>query len=181
MFQQRSQLGEGTDVGLLLGGPPFPEEPSPLRSIILAGLVAPAWDPLQKGPGRRGDAGGARVTYPEGPQRVVGRVGLLPAAPVHQALKLDQEELLGPGEATGGQSLRGWTRGSRQGPGRGRDWTQGSRQGPGRGRGWTREAGRDLAGAGGSLQAVSSEPQGGLGTEHLGLNPLRHGLILVPG
>ena len=167
MFQQRSQLGEGTDVGLLLGGPPFPEEPSPLRSIILAGLVAPAWDPLQKGPGRRGDAGGARVTYPEGPQRVVGRVGLLPAAPVHQALKLDQEELLGPGEATGGQSLRGWTRGSRQGPGRGR--------------GWTREAGTDLAGAGGSLQAVSSEPQGGLGTEHLGLNPLRHGLILVPG
>ena len=125
-FQQRLRLGEGTDVGLLLGGAPFPEEPGPLWSIIPARLVAPAWDPLQKGPGRQGDAGRAQVTYPEGPQCVVGRVGLLPAAPVHQALQLDQEELLGPGEVRGGQSLSGWTRGSQWGPGQGRGLSAGS-------------------------------------------------------
>ena len=68
---------------------------------------------------------GHGVTYPEGSQRVVGRVGLLPAAPMHQALQLDQEELLGPGEARGGQSLRGWARGSRRGPGRGRGLSAG--------------------------------------------------------
>ena len=65
------------------------------------------------------------MTYPEGPQRVVGRVGLLPAAPVHQALQLDQEELLGPGEAKGGRSLRGWTRGSRREPSWGRGLSAG--------------------------------------------------------
>lgn len=112
--------------GSFWGGAPFPEEPGPLWSIIPARLVASAWDPFQKGPGRRGDAGRAQVTYPEGPQCVVGRVGLLPAAPVHQALQLDQEELLGPGEVRGGQSLRGWTRGSQWGPGQGRGLSAGS-------------------------------------------------------
>ena len=68
---------------------------------------------------------GRGVTYPEGSQRVVGCVGLLPAAPVHQALQLDQEELLGSGEVRGGQSLRGWARGSQRGPGWGRGLSAG--------------------------------------------------------
>lgn len=42
------------------------------------------------------------MTYPERPQGVVRGVRLLSAAPVHQALQLDQEELLGSGE-TGGE------------------------------------------------------------------------------
>lgn len=41
---------------------------------------------------------GAWQTYPECPQGVVGAVHLLPAAPVHQALQFDQEELLGSAE-----------------------------------------------------------------------------------
>lgn len=45
---------------------------------------------------------GCGVTYPERPQGVVRGVRLLSAAPVHQALQLDQEELLGSGE-TGGE------------------------------------------------------------------------------
>lgn len=42
---------------------------------------------------------GRHHTYPKRPQGVVGSVGLIPAAPVHQTLQLDQEQLLGPGEA----------------------------------------------------------------------------------
>lgn len=55
-------------------------------------------------------------TYPEGPEGVVGGVGLLPAAPVHQPLQLDQEQLLGSGE--GGWEPQGRSRG-RASPGRG--------------------------------------------------------------
>lgn len=47
------------------------------------------------------------MTYPEGPQGVVGRVRLLPAALVHQTLQLDQEELLGSGEARGEGEAQG--------------------------------------------------------------------------
>lgn len=46
---------------------------------------------------------------------MVGGVRLLPAAPVHQTLQLDQEELLGSGEVRGGGAsgkggaeLQGW-------------------------------------------------------------------------
>lgn len=49
---------------------------------------------------------GPLVTYPECPQGVVGGVGLLPATSVHQALQLDQEELLGSGQERGGWGLR---------------------------------------------------------------------------
>lgn len=97
---------------------------------------------------------GCWVTYPEGPQGVVRRVHLLPAAPVHQALQLDQEELLGSGEVRGEGGASGV--GETPGPSLGK-----LAGGPAR--------------AGGSTQGVRSEPQGytreGLGTEHLGLNP----------
>lgn len=49
---------------------------------------------------------GSLGTYPECPQGVVGGVGLFPAAPVHQALQLDQEKLLGSGQERGGWGLR---------------------------------------------------------------------------
>lgn len=55
-------------------------------------------------PGMREAVGRGRValrpglpTYPECPEGVVAAVCLLPDAPVHQALQLDQEKLLGSG------------------------------------------------------------------------------------
>lgn len=47
------------------------------------------------------------MTYPECPQGVVGGVCLLPAAPVHQTLQLDQEELLGSAEVRRGGRASG--------------------------------------------------------------------------
>lgn len=64
--------------------------------------MAPVCDP----PFQEARVGGAR-TYPERPQGVVGAVGLLPRAPVHQALQLDQQELLGSGGTTGGGGASG--------------------------------------------------------------------------
>lgn len=61
---------------------------------------------------------GCWVTYPEGPQGVVGCVHLLPAAPVQQALQLDQEELLGSGEVRGESGASGV--GGTPGPGLGK-------------------------------------------------------------
>lgn len=52
---------------------------------------------------------GPLVTYPECPQGVVCGVGLLPAAPVHQTLQLDQKELLGSGQARGVGGASGWS------------------------------------------------------------------------
>lgn len=95
MWQRpETQLG----VGLLLEGTvPIPEEPRPLKM-----LVAPTCQASGNEPGGGVTRARLPLTYPEGPQGVVGAVRLLPAAPVHQALQLDEEELLGSG-GTGGR------------------------------------------------------------------------------
>lgn len=88
----------GRRVGSFWWGCPAPENQVP-RDPPSPAILCPVCDPPQIR--RSSGAGKARATYPEGPQGVVGGVGLLPAAPVHQPLQLDQEELLGSGEVRG--------------------------------------------------------------------------------
>lgn len=93
--------GRGGHTGRVPPGAcPAPEHPV-LASLHPHALTAPACDPPFQG----ARAGGAR-TYPERPQGVVGAVGLLPRAPVHETLQLDQQELLGSGGDRGRRSLR---------------------------------------------------------------------------
>lgn len=88
----------------------MPENPV-LVTLHPHALTAPVCDP----PFQEARVGRAR-TYPERPQGVVGAVGLLPRAPVHQALQLDQQELLGSGGRQGVAEPQGLSRPWAAGP-----------------------------------------------------------------
>lgn len=91
----------GQRVGFLWRGCPVPENQVP-REPASHAILRPRWPPSsdQEAP----CSGQGPGTHPECAQGVVGGVGLLSAAPVHQPLQLDQEELLGSGGR--GRSLR---------------------------------------------------------------------------